>query len=73
MLVKRTPKPKPKITAKQVAERVGGYSPKSVLNKTGAFRNLTVYRVAPGCRPLYDPDEVDELICRMQCDEPARS
>ncbi len=53
---------KPFITAKQVADRIGGYSPKSVTNGVGVFKRLTVYRLEDGGRLLYDPDEVEQLI-----------
>jgi hypothetical protein len=59
MLVKRH---KPFLTAKQVAERVGGYTANAVRSRRGVFRSLTVHRLTEGGRPLFDQDEVDRLI-----------
>jgi hypothetical protein len=61
MLVKRS---RPKITAKQVAERLGGgYKASTVSSGRGIFKSLTRHR-APGARGklFFNADEVDALI-----------
>jgi len=61
-------KPRPFLNASQVAERVGGYSMKTVLNGNPPFGSLTRHHLPGSRRPLFDADEVDALITQARED-----
>ena len=70
-LVNRKPQQPAFMNAREVAERFGGYSFKTVLNGDGPFKELS-RRYAPNSnRPLFRTEEVDALIQKVNADHDA--
>ena len=63
-LINRKKVHKPFLTARQVAERIGGISAKTVSNRQGITKDLTRY--ALGSHYGYDVDQVDALVERIR-------
>ena len=67
-LINRKKAHKPFLTSRQVAERVGGISAKSVSNRTGVTAGLTRFPLGVNGGPPYgyDQDQVEALCQRIR-------